>query len=315
MAARVPIKLVSTNNDYNLQAMTSTNVNAIVAQAVYLYGTDPAVRLSVSASNSGSSFATLIDTRMAAGAYSTNPYGFVLEAQTAEPYVVPNIEWKRLLRANDSPSQENENASYTKFPVYLDGSNNVRAMTQSDFMDSFIKPAINQLVGAGDQPGIYRIHTGSSLSDHTLVSNNVVFTDTRANTSRYTYGGIPEVQDQPQAVTNYYLHIANAGLASNYTLPMYIDGSNNLRQYGRTAFNNLLINSIRYASINEAGYRIQYNINGSGTTKGSGMTDTRLNGSGDWTARFVNADDYRSQEFPNGTATSINTYFLKVQTS
>ena len=30
------------------------------------------------------------------------------------------------------------------------------------------------------------------------------------------------------------------------------------------------------------------------------MVDTRLNGSGNYQTRFVNADDYRAQEFPNG---------------
>ena len=45
---------------------------------------------------------------------------------------------------------------------------------------------------------------------------------------------------------------------------------------------------------------------------GSGIADTRLNGSGDYQTRFVNTDDYRAQEFPNGTATTVATYFLRI---
>jgi len=45
------------------------------------------------------------------------------------------------------------------------------------------------------------------------------------------------------------------------------------------------------------------------------MVDTRLNGSGNYQQRFVNANDYRAQEFPNGTAQTINTYFLKIRRS
>ena len=40
------------------------------------------------------------------------------------------------------------------------------------------------------------------------------------------------------------------------------------------------------------------------------MANTILNGSGNRQTRFVNADDYRAQEFPNGSPVTINTYKL-----
>ena len=45
------------------------------------------------------------------------------------------------------------------------------------------------------------------------------------------------------------------------------------------------------------------------------MGDTRLNGTGNYQTRFVNADDYRAQEFPDGTPTTINTYYLRINKS
>ena len=42
------------------------------------------------------------------------------------------------------------------------------------------------------------------------------------------------------------------------------------------------------------------------------MVDTRLDGSGNYQTRFVNADDYRAQEFPNGNPQTISTWTLKV---
>ena len=45
------------------------------------------------------------------------------------------------------------------------------------------------------------------------------------------------------------------------------------------------------------------------------MTDTRLNGSGNYQTRFVGADDYRAQEFPDGSPQTINTYYLKINKS
>ena len=84
-------------------------------------------------------------------------------------------------------------------------------------------------------------------------------------------------------------------------------------------FESLLQGWIRYTAASSAdGYSISYNLgtSGSGNTRGSGMGDTRLNGSGNYQTRFVNTDDYRAQEFPDGTATTIsNTYYLRINKS
>ena len=54
---------------------------------------------------------------------------------------------------------------------------------------------------------------------------------------------------------------------------------------------------------------------GSGAVRGSTMTDTKLDGSGLFAQLQVNIDDYRSQEFPNGTAQNINLYNLRISRS
>ena len=62
------------------------------------------------------------------------------------------------------------------------------------------------------------------------------------------------------------------------------------------------------------GYTIRYELGTSSAnfTKGSGIADTRLNGSGNYQTLQVHADDYRAMEFPNGTPTTINTYYLRL---
>ena len=40
-----------------------------------------------------------------------------------------------------------------------------------------------------------------------------------------------------------------------------------------------------------------------------------LNGSGSHQTRFVNTDDYRAQEFPDGTPVTAATYFLRIHKS
>ena len=45
------------------------------------------------------------------------------------------------------------------------------------------------------------------------------------------------------------------------------------------------------------------------------MADTILNGSGNYQTRQVNNDDYRAQEFPNGSVTTSATYYLRINKS
>ena len=99
------------------------------------------------------------------------------------------------------------------------------------------------------------------------------------------------------------------------TSPFFITASNHLQEFNTTTFNSLLQEWIRHTAASSTdGYAISYSLgtSGSGNTRGSGIVDTKLNGSGNYQQRFVNADDYRAQEFPNGTPTTINTYNLRI---
>jgi hypothetical protein len=59
------------------------------------------------------------------------------------------------------------------------------------------------------------------------------------------------------------------------------------------------------------GSRITYNWSGSGNSRGS-MTDTILNGVGNYQQYQANANDYRAQEFPNGSVVTAQTHTLKI---
>ena len=74
----------------------------------------------------------------------------------------------------------------------------------------------------------------------------------------------------------------------------------------------MLLAELRHHTVNTSGSLIVYSVNGTGNNKGSGIVNTKLNGGGNYQTRFVNADDYRAQEFPNGTATVVETWFLRI---
>jgi hypothetical protein len=66
------------------------------------------------------------------------------------------------------------------------------------------------------------------------------------------------------------------------------------------------------ASESSDGYKIVYSLATSGgNTRGTAMVDTRLDGAGNYQT-LQSGDDYRSQEFPNGSAATITTTNLRI---
>lgn len=303
MAVRTPLRL----NGSNLQEMTTTQINEIKSQVRYLYATDPSVDLSVV--SSGGSLGTISDTRKTAGANITRVDRHATEAETAEPGTV-TVNYSRIDETAENTT-ETADTSSRAFPVF-NNNGNIQAMTLTDMYDTFIYPAIDTITDGNDRPGTYRIHTSTSLTGQTLISTTPVFSDTRANTGAYTSDGIPEAVDQPFTVTNYYLFRVNAGSAISYSAPVFIRSDNDLQQYSTASFDAILKNCVRHVASEVTGSRIRYSINGTGNNRGSGMSNTILNGSGNYQTRFVNTDDYRAQEFPDGTAVTADTYYLRI---
>ena len=308
MAIRTPL----INDSGNIKEMTSTQVSEIVDQVVYQYSLNPGVTLSVV--GSGGNLSSISDTRLQAGAASTSASSFPSEATTAEPSTV-TVNYQRLNSANASLTPTADTGK--TWPVYYNSTGHIQAMNLQDVKDTFLHPAIDLLTAAStttQQGGTYTISTSTSLSGATNVSATPIYSDTRANTAAYTAGGIGETLDQPTTITNYYLHRIN-GSNTSYTVPFYINAGNNLQEYDTSTFQTLLQEWIRYTAASSTdGYAISYSIgtSGSGNTRGSGIVDTKLNGTGNYQQRFVNANDYRAQEFPNGTPTTINTYNLRI---
>jgi len=99
-------------------------------------------------------------------------------------------------------------------------------------------------------------------------------------------------------------------------LPFLIDADNNLKRTNDSDFSQTLKSLMKHYTSSVSGSTIRYQVDSSGTsgtTKGSLMTDTRLDGDGNYQQRFVNENDYRSQEFPMGNPQTINSYALKIR--
>ena len=305
MAIRTPLKIDSTN----LKEMSTANRDNVIARMVQLYLTTPSVNLSVVGSSG--SLAAITDTRMQAGASTTDVTNFDSAGETPNVSTV-TVTYDKITSTNSSVSAAAD-TNNIRFPVYND-SGNVRAMTLTDMYDSFVSLATNgaSTLLPASQP--YKIHTSTSVpSGYTLVSSTPVFSDTRANVGAYTASGIGETRDQPTTITNYYLHKKTGSLAAYTNLPLYIDSNQNLKEYTAAELDVVLKEVIRYASVHLTSNKLRYHIGGSGTTLGTGIANTKLNGGGNYQQRFVNANDYRTQEFPNGSVVTEATYYLKAR--
>ncbi len=311
-------------NAGNVQQMSDSQIDDLKTFCIYKYAISGAITLTVSSSNTGN-IGTINDTRLQAGNFSTSATAYPSEATTAEPSVV-TVGYNRI-NQNISTSYSTLTADNgNRYPAYIDENNNVRAMSITDMKDTLIHPAFDSLFSTSTtlaQAGTYFItahatpQTGTNRS--IVVSNTAIFEDTRANPAAYSAGSIPEALDQPQTVEGYYLqkNEYETEPVTSMTLPLKIDGNSNLQEYPRADLGTMLDNFMGYTAINSTdGYTLRYTAGttgGGGTyTKGSGIADTRLNGSGNYQQRFVNADDYRAQEFPNGTATTVATYYLRI---
>jgi len=320
MAIRFPLYF----SNGNLNAMSGGEIEEYRQKAIFMYSQAPSAVLTV-VSGSGALISAIDDTRTKAGAASQSASAFVYADSTAEPATVTVSYDKVNLAYTASGSVGHTTDTGTSFPVYYDNDTGaIRAMNLTDFLDTFIYPAVITMSTSTESAataGTYSVTTSATAaSNYTKVSGDdtAIFTDTRADTSVYAAAGIPETLDQPSTITNYYLHRRDGSDNTPSRIPLYINSSNNLQEFSTGDINTLVGDWLRFTAAHDtSGYKISYNVgtSGNGSVRGSTMTDTKLDGSGLYAQLQVNIDDYRSQEFPNGTAQNISLYNLRIHYS
>jgi hypothetical protein len=310
MTARLPLWY----NSGDLSEMTSTEIGHWIDAGIFVYAGSPTSVLTV-VGGSGS-LAAMSDTRKTAGATSTNASAFVAEGSTAEPGTA-TVSYDRIHQAYTTSGVGQTADTGITFPVWWNSAaNTIQSMTLTDFKDTFVSPAITKLTSGTESNttgGTYTITTSSTAAaGYTNISTTPVYIDTRANTGAYTAAGIPETLDQPTTITNYYLHRRN-GADVTPTRNLLLAETDGLIEGATATMKSLIGNWIRYDVGNTGGQKAVYTVATSGgSTRGTGMVDTRLNGAGNYQQKLINANDYRSQEFPNGSAATITTYALRI---
>ena len=140
--------------------MNSTQVGTISDRAIYLYAQDPSVTLSRVASNGN--LAAMEDTRFQAGTSLSRVDRFGTAAETPDITLVTDT-WDYINEDVATGTDFPEDLNDRRFPVYLDANNNIVAMTLTDFIDTFITPAIVNMTknasSNSSKGGTYEIHS------------------------------------------------------------------------------------------------------------------------------------------------------------
>ena len=343
MALRKPLL---TQDKEAIKEWTDADRDQVHKRIAYCYANDPSVYLEFVASG-GNISPEMDDTRYRSGAASTDTGGnfpasqsYPPESTTQEPTIVTTT-WDKVSMVRNAPGHNWGFTSYPGIyetgngpkPVYYegrttgnpgtDGGYSIREMSFQDLLDTFIDPVITHMENETTDPlggGTHFVSTSATEPGCTTLGK--IFEDTKAGDYSSAAGSIGTAgtfQDIQGASTSYYLH-KNDGVEETYRLPLVIDYTSNgvnspagLREMTQTEFQALFCPLIRTQVWGGVDNAVFYNFDGDGVTKGTAINNTVQTGvTGNYQTRLASANDYRAQEFPNGTLTTAETWRLKL---
>jgi hypothetical protein len=325
------------DNDGNVQfrELTSTENDDLLDFIAKTWGEDPSIYLTKA--DTGNNLNAKIDEWYSAGAFTTNADDYALEEDTIVTQSFQSeytYYYEQELTASDTdPVPDTNNLRY---PLYWDDDNLAfRSMTRTDFYDTFIFPAINKITNSTTiYPGTFIVSDQSSISGYTKMASDYSsghhFTDKYATVpGLWSASNIGYNNANDYTTDLFYLHSRNSSgsIASISTNAFTTHGDllynanigggeYGIRGYDKSTSGTIFQNAMRWATCGlvDASYKITYqvlaevNITLSDyNLKGGSMTDTYYPEM-TFGRRYVDADDYRTQNWPSGTPETMTWY-------
>lgn len=347
MTVRLPLL---TQDDEAIKEWSNADRDQVHKRIAYCYANSPSVFLNVVNSGGNLTPADMNDTRLRSGpAHVTTgnqdtvddgDAEYVQQSDTGDPESLTETTYDKISQIRTNPGLNWGQTSYPgnfetgpgPKPVYYegrttgnpgtDGGYSIREMSFQDVLDTFIDPVVNYIHnGTTSDFAGGSFFISSAVSETNSMNLGMVFQDTNADPTSFDAAQIGTDGTYQQGTTNvnttYYLY-KNMGVEETYRLPLVIDytsnGVNNpagLREMTQAEFQAFFCPLIRQQIYNGTGNTLNYNIDGSGVAHGTSITNTELDGAS-WNTRFVGTDDYRSQEFPDGSPQVINQWTLRL---
>lgn len=301
----------------------------------------------------GSSLNTIYDTRYQASLTATSPSDYPVGTSNRPRLISIGYSaiGQMINSTDENMSAATAEATYYPtdgklVPLYWDGSS-LKRMSYTDLVDTFVKPALDFMVGAGNASNYstsesiypYTISTSSSLSGY--YPGITVFTDTKVNINAWSYVAYGDYNgyyiysntnttvsvDNPTTVSTYRLFTKNSlQLLSSISSssPGYIgfdSNTNSLQPIDISSLLDMLYPIFKYHMV-KSNKAIEYGLGTStpsgARTLGTGLRDTATDpGVYKILANYVNTDDYRVITIPQGTYdyTQSTNYLYMSQTT
>jgi len=310
MTARTPVYFDGTD----IVDMTPTQLENVYNYAKYLYSQNQSVSLSYVAS--GGNLGTINDTRKQSGATATSTSSYPTSTAVANFNAVnPVTVGFSSINQDRTALSLSVDSNNIKFPMYRDASNDLVAMTDSDFIDTFCVPALRTYRTTDTTEdsfgGIFHIQTATSFAGSTIVNASPIFTDTRNDGLT---SGTSQTQDQPTDVTNFYLYekTFDSTNQKDFDIPAFVyDSTGDVYTDDSAGFSTILEQMVRWTASHGTTGRITYQYSSGDAQRGSSMTDTAYNSLGTYQT-FVSSDNYRAQTHPAGSITTVATHYLGI---
>jgi len=208
MALRRPLYYTDSGN---IKEMNDEELGDVHAEAKKFYLRNPPVELTVI--NSGGNLGGISQSQVIAGAATNNKRS--INNNSPGGITVDAINYSRINQTKAAPpfgANGNfdlttlKNNLGTNWPVYYNDSGNFEPFTDSDFLDTFANPVLQELGRANNDP-LYVIGESAGVVSgrYSKLSNTPVYTDLIADISAYNAGDLPETRTQSVTVQNWYL--------------------------------------------------------------------------------------------------------------
>jgi len=305
MAVRRPLKI----NGSDLQEMSDEEIGEIQSRMISLFAENPSVTLSVV--GAGGNLGSISDKRTIAGPN--------VETGGVTELSFNTINFSRINQSVDSAVTQYLDTDNRAYPVYYTDSGDIKSMNDSDFIDTFISPAVDTLTSSSltrSQGGTYFIASTNLVENADLVSSIPVFVDTLADEDAFSSGPLSEEQDQFITVNSYYLHKLKRETSVSSPNFLLIDSDYNIRQMNDSDNDVLLQTYMQWAAVHSDDCKIRYSYD-SGNNRGTAMIDTILDSDNSIIreGEYLITDydyEYGYQRVPSGSPIINEIYYLKI---
>jgi len=321
-----PLKVLATGD---LQEMSDTDIDLIRSRVASDYLGNPVAEINVATGLTNTSFGPVSDTRLVWGSYRLSVSSFFDVAGNLDfaPYIVSTttVNWDRMnevLPTVPTPAP-------TNFGMYFDSNGNIKPLTETDFLDTIIKPAITTKLGASSSYNLYNLTTQADTdtsappAGYSYVTNLPVFVDRIAALSQFAatnYVQTNSAQLDISTIVGYtYLLrrtppvIDNAPVPLKYNIDPVSPSADGFQYLNANDYFTVALSYLRYHALNTAGYRVRYRYGSSAQVGGVScgfIVDKRYATS---VRRTYKANDnaYYTQMSPGGSVATASTTNLR----